>query len=110
MFSPVEGGLFSPVEGRFALQHMWMHWLLEQAVDQDGQRGEADVVEREINTVVQSLQTKKISFNPDFKKKIPNSNDYFLAALCAVINDYQMMVHFCILAIESFFFHSEKNT
>lgn len=32
-----------------------MDQLFKQTVDQDGQRSEADVVQRQINTVVQSL-------------------------------------------------------
>lgn len=45
----------SPVQARFILQDVWVDQLFKQTVDQDGQRGEADVVQCQINTVVQRL-------------------------------------------------------
>lgn len=44
-----------PVQSRFTLQNVWMDQLFKQTVDQDGQRGEANIVQCQINTVVQSL-------------------------------------------------------
>ena len=44
-----------PIQARFALQYMGMDQLFKQTVHQDGQRGEADVVQGQINTVVQGL-------------------------------------------------------
>lgn len=45
----------SPVQARFILQYVWMDQLFKQTVHQDGQRSEADVVQCQINTVIQSL-------------------------------------------------------
>lgn len=47
--------LVLPVQRWLALQHVRVDQLLKQAVDQDGQRGEADVVECQVDTVIKSL-------------------------------------------------------
>lgn len=45
----------SPVQAWFVLQDVGVNQLFKQTVHQDGQRGKADVVQRQINTVIQSL-------------------------------------------------------
>ena len=45
-----------PVEGRVPLERVRGDVLLHQAVEQDGEGGEADVVERQVGSVIQSLQ------------------------------------------------------
>lgn len=58
----------SPVQARFILQYVRMNQLFKQTVHQDGQRGEADVVQCQINTVVQSLGRahKTFHFTPAY--------------------------------------------
>ena len=49
----------SPVQGGLPLQRLRGDVLLHQAVQQDGQRGEADVVQRQVCRVVQRLQRQR---------------------------------------------------
>lgn len=51
-----------PVQARFILQYVGMDQLFKQTVHQDGQRGEADVVQCQINTVIQSLGWTETTF------------------------------------------------
>lgn len=44
-----------PVQGRVSLKHIDANMLLHEAVQEDGEGGEADVVEGQIRGVVQSL-------------------------------------------------------
>lgn len=44
-----------PVKCWFALQDMRMHQLLKQTVHQYGQRGEGDIIQRQIYAVIKSL-------------------------------------------------------
>ena len=44
-----------PVEGGVLPQDVYVDVLLHQTVEQDGQRGEADVVQRQVGRVVQRL-------------------------------------------------------
>lgn len=48
-----------PVEGRVPLEHVHGDVLLHQAVEQDGEGGEADVVERQVGSVVQGLRGRE---------------------------------------------------
>lgn len=50
-----ELGVDSPVQGGLPLQGVHGDVLLDQAVQEDGERGEADVVQRQIGSVVQRL-------------------------------------------------------
>lgn len=61
-----------PVQARFILQYVWMYELFKQTVHQDGQRGEADVVQCQINTVIQSLGWTETTFHltPTFYFKL----------------------------------------
>lgn len=52
-----------PVQAGFTLQYVWVDQLFKQTVHQDGQRGEADVVECQINTVIQSLDGTEAEFH-----------------------------------------------
>lgn len=52
-----------PVQARFILQDVRMDQLFKQTVHQDGQRGEADVVQCQINTVIQSLNGTEPEFH-----------------------------------------------
>lgn len=47
-----------PIQGRIPLQCLHGDMLLHQAVEKDGERGEADVVQRQVGSVVQRLQGK----------------------------------------------------
>lgn len=44
-----------PVETRVFLQDVHIYVLLDETVEQNGQRGEADVVERQVSRVIQRL-------------------------------------------------------
>lgn len=48
-----------PVEGRVPFQRFYGDVLLDQAVEEDGQRREADVVQCQIGSVVQRLRDKE---------------------------------------------------
>lgn len=48
-----------PVEGRVPLERVHGDVLLHQAVEQDGEGGEADVVERQVGSVVQRLRGRE---------------------------------------------------
>lgn len=52
-----------PVQARLIMQYVWMYELFKQTVHQDGQRGEADVVQCQINTVIQSLGWTETTFH-----------------------------------------------
>lgn len=49
-------GPHPPIEGGVPLQCLYGDVLLHQAVEEDGERGEADVVQRQIGSVIQRLQ------------------------------------------------------
>lgn len=61
----------SPVQAWFILQDVRVDQLFKQTVHQDGQRGEADVVQCQINTVVQRLRgpARKLPLTKIFKCK-----------------------------------------
>lgn len=48
-----------PVEGRVPLERVHGDVLLHQAVQQDGEGGEADVVQRQVGSVVQGLRGRE---------------------------------------------------
>lgn len=50
-----------PVEGRVLLQDVHVDVLLYEAVEQDGQRSEANVVQRQVSGVVQRLRERRTS-------------------------------------------------
>lgn len=46
----------APVQGGVSLEHIDAHVLLHQAVQQDWEGGEADIVESQVCSIIQSLQ------------------------------------------------------
>lgn len=46
-----------PVEGSIVQKHLHADVLLQEAVSQDGHRGEADVVHRQIGRIIEGLGT-----------------------------------------------------
>lgn len=54
--TPAQGQRHTPVEGRVSLEHVNAHVLLHEAVQENREGSEADVVESQIRSIVQSLQ------------------------------------------------------
>lgn len=67
-----------PVKCWFALQNVWMHQLLKQTVHQYGQRGEADIIQRQIHAVIKSLREQESRRNHTLitPQKVSRLNQY----------------------------------
>lgn len=48
--------MYLPVQGWVSLEHFNAHMLLHEAVQENREGGEADVVESQIRSIIQSLQ------------------------------------------------------
>lgn len=55
------GQRHTPVEGWVSLEHVNAHVLLHEAVQENWEGGEADVVESQIRSIVQSLREGEAS-------------------------------------------------
>lgn len=56
----LQGQRHTPVERRVSLEHINAHVLLHEAVQENREGSEADVVESQIGSIVQSLQEEAI--------------------------------------------------